>query len=85
MFNGAGRTQAQIEALELTGIYPEYDAIVPTLRAEIDHSRLQRDARSIPARAPFAEIRVRFDTMLPPRLALSGTLRFGGRGACCGT
>ncbi|HEY5721662.1 MAG TPA: serine hydrolase, partial [Allosphingosinicella sp.] len=27
IFN-ARRTQAQIEALELTGIYPEYDAIV---------------------------------------------------------
>src|SRR4051812_40329580 len=32
IFN-AGRTQAQAEALELTGIYPEYDAIVPTLTA----------------------------------------------------
>src|ERR1043165_4413371 len=35
MFNGDGRTQAQVEALELTGIYPEYDAIVPTLTADV--------------------------------------------------
>ena len=55
MFNGAGRTQAQVEALELTGIYPEYDAIVPTLTAEVDAQR-QR-------------VRVTFDPAMPPRLA----------------
>lgn len=35
IFN-AGRTQEQAEALELTGIYPEYDAIVPTLMANVN-------------------------------------------------
>lgn len=35
MFVG-GRTQAQAEALELTGTYPEYDALLPTLAAKID-------------------------------------------------
>ncbi|MBS0315230.1 MAG: serine hydrolase [Proteobacteria bacterium] len=34
IFN-AGRTQAQIEALELTGIYAEYSPIVPTLPAHV--------------------------------------------------
>ena len=34
IFN-AGRTEAQIEADELSGIYPEYDAIVPTLKASV--------------------------------------------------
>jgi hypothetical protein len=38
IFN-AGRSEAQIEALELTGIYPEYDAIVPTLTAEVHEFR----------------------------------------------
>jgi CubicO group peptidase (beta-lactamase class C family) len=55
MFNGDGRTQAQVEALELTGIYPEYDAIVPTLRAEV-----QRNP---------AGVRVAFDPGMPPRFA----------------
>lgn len=32
----AGRTEAQIAAVELRGIYPEYDAIVPTLPATVD-------------------------------------------------
>src|SRR5688572_5164694 len=31
----AGRTQAQAEALELTGIYPEIEAIVPTLETQV--------------------------------------------------
>jgi CubicO group peptidase (beta-lactamase class C family) len=31
----AGRTPAQIDAEELHGIYPEYDAIVPTLKATV--------------------------------------------------
>ena len=35
IFN-AHRTQAQVEALELTGIYAEYDAIVPTLPATVE-------------------------------------------------
>lgn len=34
IFN-AGRMEAQIEADELRGVYPEYDAIVPTLKAEV--------------------------------------------------
>lgn len=52
IFN-AGRTQAQAEALELTGIYPEYDRIVPTLDAKIDPARKHVD--------------VAFDDKLPPR------------------
>lgn len=51
----AGRTPAQIDADELTGIYPEYDAIVPTLAATID-----RQARSVS---------VSWSPSLPPRLA----------------
>ncbi|HEU4968023.1 MAG TPA: serine hydrolase, partial [Sphingomonas sp.] len=53
IFN-AGRTQAQIEALELTGIYPEYDAIVPTL----------------PASFSSGGVYVEFDPALPPRQAV---------------
>jgi CubicO group peptidase (beta-lactamase class C family) len=68
MFNGDGRTQAQIEALELSGIYPEYDAIVPTLRAEIERSPARRDGLGS-IRGPSAEVRVAFDPSLPPRRA----------------
>jgi CubicO group peptidase (beta-lactamase class C family) len=74
----AGRTQAQIEALELTGIYREYDAIVPTLPATVERSK--------------SRVTVRFDETLPPRIAhswadagcllypigASPELRFGG-------
>jgi CubicO group peptidase (beta-lactamase class C family) len=52
IFN-AGRTQAQIEALELTGIYPEYQKLVTSLPASID-----RTDRSVT---------VRFDDRLSPR------------------
>ncbi|RYE95741.1 MAG: serine hydrolase, partial [Oxalobacteraceae bacterium] len=41
IFN-AGRTPAQIDADEMTDIYPQYDKIVPTLAASLD-----RDARSV--------------------------------------
>lgn len=51
----AGRSERQVEALELRGIYPEYDPIVPTLAARID-----RVAR---------EVTVAFDPALPPRRA----------------
>ena len=54
----AGRTPAQIDAEELTGIYPEYDALVPTLSAKVD-----REA---------ATVDVRFDPDLPPRHAYWG-------------
>jgi CubicO group peptidase (beta-lactamase class C family) len=56
IFN-AHRTQAQIEALELTGIYPEYEAIVPTLPATVDREKRR--------------VTVKFDESLPPRVALS--------------
>lgn len=52
IFN-AGRTPAQIDADELTGIYPEYDKIVPSLTANVD-----RDRRLVT---------VLFDARLPPR------------------
>ena len=69
MFNGAGRTQAQVEALELTGIYPEYDAIVPTLAAEV-HSfwTVPNDRRQAPQRHA-ATVKVPFDEAAPSRLA----------------
>jgi CubicO group peptidase (beta-lactamase class C family) len=69
MFNGAGRTQAQVEALELTGIYPEYDAIVPALIAEVEQFPQQRDRLGPTGPVAFAEVRVGFDPALPPRLA----------------
>lgn len=58
VFNG-GRTQDEAEALELTGIYPEYDALLPTLTASV-------------ARAPSGtegSVTVPFDAKLPPRIA----------------
>ncbi|TCP37178.1 serine hydrolase [Sphingomonas sp. BK235] len=51
----AGRRERQVEALELRGIYPEYDAIVPTLAARVD--RVGRG------------VSVSFDRALPPRRA----------------
>lgn len=57
MFN-AGRDQAAVEAVELKGIYPEYDAIVPTLKAEVD--------------GVIGEVRVAWSDSLPPRLAKFG-------------
>lgn len=54
IFN-AGRSERQIEAVELKGIYPEYDAIVPTLAARVDRRR--------------AVVSVTFDRQLPPRHA----------------
>ena len=53
----ARRSQAQVEALELTGIYREYDAIVPTLPATVE-TRINR-------------VTVRFADALPPRVAES--------------
>jgi CubicO group peptidase (beta-lactamase class C family) len=58
MFNGQGRTQAQVEALELTGIYPEYDAILPTLTTHVT----PRDGFT-------GRVEVAFDPALPPRIA----------------
>jgi CubicO group peptidase (beta-lactamase class C family) len=62
IFN-AGRTQAQIEALELTGIYPEYQTLLAGLRTELP-----------PADASLTwfgstDVRVWFDPDLPPRVA----------------
>ena len=54
LFN-AGRTEAQLSALELKGIYPEYDAIVPTLAANID--------------ARTKMVSVAFDDAQAPRIA----------------
>ena len=56
IFN-AGRTPAQIDGDELKGIYADYDAIVPTLTAEVD--------RAAPS------VKVAFDPSgaLPPRIA----------------
>ncbi|URW76202.1 beta-lactamase family protein [Sphingomonas donggukensis] len=54
IFN-AGRTPADIDRDELRGIYPEYDAIVPTLAASVDRRT--------------ASVTVAFDPKLPPRRA----------------
>ena len=54
VFN-AGRTEAQVEADELRGIYPEYAPIVPTLTATVDR-------RTATVTVPFAP-------GLPPRRA----------------
>ena len=51
----AGRTPAQIDADELHGIYPEYDAIVPTLTAAVNRND--------------ASVSVDFAPGLPPRRA----------------
>lgn len=51
----AGRGQAQVEALELRGIYPEYGAQVHALEASVD------------ARA--RTVSVPFDAAMPPRIA----------------
>jgi CubicO group peptidase (beta-lactamase class C family) len=51
----AGRTEAQVAAVELRGIYTEYDAIVPKLRATIDRER--------------RTVSVPFGADLPPRRA----------------
>src|SRR4051812_47653289 len=68
IFN-AGRSQAQVEVLELNGIYPEYDEIVPTLRAEVHAYPAQvRTGQSRPA-VEAGEVRVPFDESLPPRIA----------------
>ena len=52
----AGRTPAQIDRDELSGIYPEYDAIVSTLTSQVS----RRDAA----------VDVAFDPALPPRRAI---------------
>lgn len=57
MFIG-GRTQAQVEALELTGTYPEYDKLLPTLTADIRRGS-----------GVSGQVAVPFDSALPPRAA----------------
>lgn len=52
MFN-AGRTAGQIDRDELRGIYPQYDAIVPTLTAQVDRTR--------------GVVTVAYDPAMPPR------------------
>lgn len=54
VFN-AGRTPEQLSTLELKGIYPEYDAIVPMLTASVDK--------------PRKIVSVPFDDALAPRIA----------------
>ncbi len=55
IFNG-GRSEAEIDAVELKGIYPQYVAIVPTLTATVDRK--------------LALVTVAFDDALPPRRAV---------------
>jgi hypothetical protein len=68
IFN-AGRTQAQAEALELTGIYPEYDAIVPTLRAEVRRFMTEPTPHGGTPVLWAGEVSVRFSDGLAPRIA----------------
>ena len=51
----AGQTEAEVAADDLTGIYPEYADIVPTLTATIDQAA--------------KTVAVTFDPALPPRIA----------------
>ena len=52
----AGRSQAQVEATELNGIYPEYDAVVPTLPAKVNRRH--------------GWVEVEYDKTMPPRLSM---------------
>ena len=54
LFN-AGRSEASVETLDLRGIYPDYDDIVPRLAAKLDRAS--------------ASVTVMFDARLPPRRA----------------
>jgi len=51
-----GRAQADVEAVELKGIYPQYVGLLPGLTAEVD--------------GRTASVRVAFDSALPPRIAI---------------
>jgi CubicO group peptidase (beta-lactamase class C family) len=67
VFNG-GRSQADAEALELTGIYPDYDAIVPTLKASVSRAvTIPRDDGQPQVWA--GTVTVPYDEKLPPRIA----------------
>lgn len=52
----AGRSQREVETTELRGIYPEYDAIVPTLTARVNRR--------------FGWVEVLYDKEMPPRLSM---------------
>lgn len=67
MFNG-GRSQAQAEALELTGIYADYQPLMPMLSASISRFMTKPKDGSAP-QLWGASVSVRFDQMLPPRRA----------------
>ena len=54
----AGRKQADVEALELTGVYPEYDSLLRQLPAVVDRE--------------LVNVEVSFDPALPPRSASLG-------------
>lgn len=64
IFNG-GRTQEEAEALELTGIYPEYEALIPTLTATIAR---REDNPGVPMLWD-GTVTVPFHDGLPPRIA----------------
>jgi CubicO group peptidase (beta-lactamase class C family) len=66
MFNG-GRTQAQVEGLELTGIYTDYQPLIPMLAASI--SRYTTKPKTGAPQLWGASVSVRFDQNLPPRRA----------------
>lgn len=67
IFNG-GRSASEAEALELTGIYPEYDAILPSLEAKVERYRtVPREDQG--AQVWAGSVTVPFDDKLPPRVA----------------
>jgi CubicO group peptidase (beta-lactamase class C family) len=57
IFN-AGRTQAQVEALELTGIYPEYQPLIAGMPAKIIHT------------TEAVQVQVSWSDKMPPRKAV---------------
>lgn len=67
IFNG-GRTQVQAEALELTGIYADYQAMIPAFAATINRYQTKPRDGSAP-QLWGASVTVRFDGALPPRRA----------------
>lgn len=52
----AGRSREQVESAELRGIYPEYDAVVPTLTAKVNRQ--------------YGWVQVEYEKSMPPRLSM---------------
>ena len=75
---GGVRGHDSVEANELKGIYPEYDALIAALPAEIsgEDSKLYVEEHGVlgPAiRYDDPRVTVRYDAAMPPRVAIAGT------------